>query len=73
MDGRCLIRHWFSVGAQTFPAQSSLIRYLAPAAGAVEDEIVVFHSNFLGDKTEYQGPPTDEVDAAWEALYDGTF
>ncbi|ETI25972.1 hypothetical protein G647_02749 [Cladophialophora carrionii CBS 160.54] len=41
----------------------------SPAEVAVEYETVVFHNNFWEDRTPYQGPPTDEVDMAWDALY----
>jgi hypothetical protein len=44
---------------------------IAPAQAAVEYELVVFHNNFWEDRTPYQGPPNDAVDAAWSELYDG--
>ena len=46
---------------------------LAPAEDAISYEVRVFHSNFNDDRTPYQGPPTDAVDAAWEGLYNGKF
>lgn len=45
----------------------------SPANDAVEWEAVVFHNNFHEDRTQYQGPPTDEVDKAWEGLYKSEF
>jgi hypothetical protein len=30
-----------------------------------------FHSTFGSDRTPYQGSPNNEVDEAWEALYNG--
>jgi hypothetical protein len=52
-----------------------VLRHLfpAPAQDAVTYEIKVFHSSFNDDRTPYQGPPTDAVDAAWEDLYNGKF
>ena len=41
----------------------------APAEAAIEYKEVVFHNNFHEDRTPYQGPPTDEVDKAWNDLY----
>ncbi|KAF3762728.1 hypothetical protein M406DRAFT_264782, partial [Cryphonectria parasitica EP155] len=43
----------------------------SPAFEAVEYKPVVFHNNFHEDRTPWQGPPTDEVDKAWDAIYRG--
>lgn len=43
----------------------------SPAMEAVRTKAVVFHNNFHEDRTPWQGPPTDEVDAAWDKLYKG--
>ncbi|KAF4635476.1 hypothetical protein G7Y89_g2625 [Cudoniella acicularis] len=41
----------------------------SPAQDALEYKTVVFHSNAASDSTPYQGPPSEEVDAAWDVLY----
>jgi hypothetical protein len=43
--------------------------FVAPAEADIEYETIVFHNTFGGDRTPYQGPPTDAVDEAWEKLY----
>ncbi|KAK7943557.1 uncharacterized protein PG986_012670 [Apiospora aurea] len=42
----------------------------SPAREAVYYEVKKFHRGFGLDKTIYQGDPSPEVDAEWEALYD---
>jgi len=41
----------------------------APAQAVIEYETRVFHEGFGKDRTIYQMPPSPEVDAAWEDLY----
>lgn len=41
----------------------------SPAAPAIQYKEVVFHNNFHADRTKWQGPPDDSVDAAWRDLY----
>lgn len=55
-------------GKIEFPS-SDAPNVFSPASVASEWEAVVFHNNFHEDRTPYQGPPTDEVDKAWESLY----
>jgi hypothetical protein len=42
---------------------------IAPAQDAVEYQVRTFHSNFHGDTSPYQGPPSDAVDNLWEDLF----
>lgn len=46
---------------------------LVPLLGPARDYITHKEQVSLGltDRSIYHGPPTDEVDAAWEALYEG--
>ncbi|KAH8814556.1 hypothetical protein DL96DRAFT_1752818 [Flagelloscypha sp. PMI_526] len=44
----------------------------SPARDAVEYEVSVFHTGFHSDSSKYQGT-SDEVDKAWEDLYNGVF
>ena len=41
----------------------------APAQHVLEPEIKRFHFGFGKDKSEYQGEPSDELDARWKKLY----
>ncbi|CRG89609.1 hypothetical protein PISL3812_06648 [Talaromyces islandicus] len=44
----------------------------SPAYSAVKYEMVTFNEGFDENATIYMGPPTDESDAAWEALWKPT-
>ena len=45
----------------------------SPADVVTEWKAAVFHSSLTSpDRTPWQGPPTDEVDAKWAELWDGT-
>ncbi len=50
---------------------SILTHVIAPAAGAVEYEVVDFEGHFL-TRSPFMGIPTDETDRLWESLYDCT-
>lgn len=50
-----------------------LHQYQAPAQEAVTYKITKFHSGFHDDVTEYMGPPSDELDHRWDALYAGQY
>ncbi|PSS12323.1 hypothetical protein M430DRAFT_21419 [Amorphotheca resinae ATCC 22711] len=41
----------------------------SPAQDEIEYKTVIFSSAFGKHKSKYQGPPTDEVDALWDELY----
>ncbi|KAF9072737.1 hypothetical protein BDP27DRAFT_1217107 [Rhodocollybia butyracea] len=43
---------------------------LAPAQDAIRYETIKFHSGFGSDLPIYDQPPSPEVDAAWESLYE---
>ena len=57
-----------------YPPQSNSYP-IAPAQDAIEYEFVKFHGGLFNDKHEletpdiYSSPPSEEVDAAWEDLY----
>ncbi|KAJ8093875.1 hypothetical protein PM082_009742 [Marasmius tenuissimus] len=41
----------------------------SPANHLIEHQVTTFHSAIQGDMTEYMGPPSPEVDNAWDDLY----
>jgi hypothetical protein len=43
----------------------------APANKAIEYEVHTFSSSSVQEPTIYLGPPNDDVDRAWEDIYDG--
>ncbi|KAF5375173.1 hypothetical protein D9758_000043 [Tetrapyrgos nigripes] len=62
-----LIFHWLSKNHQTTEASKFLY---SPAQGAIEYRTVKFDSGFGRDIPIYDQPPSEEVDAAWESLYE---
>jgi hypothetical protein len=52
-----------------FSHDSKLTYRAAPAQEVLEYEIRKFHGGFHSDLSIYQGPPSDELDQAWEDLY----
>ena len=55
--------------------RSCLHILVAPAADAIEYEVVKFHSGPLNneDNDIYSLPPSPEVDQAWRDLYEGEY
>jgi len=45
----------------------------APVQHLLEYETRVFYEGFGADRSMYQQPPSPEVDAAWEDLYNCTY
>ena len=43
----------------------------APLEDVIGYEIVTFKSSFDNETTPYQAPPSPEIDALWEDLYNG--
>lgn len=41
-----------------------------PAQGVLEYEVRKFRLGLDGDLTEFQGPPSPELDSHWSSLYD---
>jgi hypothetical protein len=41
----------------------------SPAQEAIEYKIEVFHQNIETAPSQFQGPPSAELDQAWEDLY----
>ncbi|KAL0564193.1 hypothetical protein V5O48_017862 [Marasmius crinis-equi] len=61
---------FFGVWMQRKPISSSEQQLLySPANHLLEQEVVTFHSAVHNDTTEYMGPPSPEVDQAWDDLY----
>lgn len=56
-------------GANADSLLTTTSELFSPAMAATKWKKVVFHNNFHGDRTPWQGPPTDEVDKAWENSY----
>ncbi|KAE9403033.1 hypothetical protein BT96DRAFT_879063 [Gymnopus androsaceus JB14] len=65
-----LSRYWYKSSAHTCsPTGSPLNIVYSPVQEAIEYKLVKFAFGLGDDLTPYQGPPSPEVDAAWEALY----
>lgn len=51
-------------------SSSTDVVHPAPAQDVLEYKVVKFHSGFGHDLPIYDQPPSDEVDKAWEGLYE---
>ncbi|KAJ8091063.1 hypothetical protein PM082_024673 [Marasmius tenuissimus] len=65
-----LVAQWFGGGDEKDHQSGQGERLLySPVNHLIEHEVVTFHSGINGDTTKYMGPPSPEVDAAWDELY----
>ncbi|KAK1220882.1 hypothetical protein PQX77_016316 [Marasmius sp. AFHP31] len=60
----------FSLWFNREPIPNAELQLLySPANHLIEHQVTTFHSAIQGDTTEYMGPPSPEVDKAWNDLY----
>ncbi|KAF9269955.1 hypothetical protein L218DRAFT_4111 [Marasmius fiardii PR-910] len=65
-----LCAQWLSRGKPGIPLTSTARKLYSPAEDAVEYVILKFHSAFGTDIPIYDQEPSEEVDAAWQDLYE---
>lgn len=67
----CIIVHYHTHGGDRFHQHklyASQLTY-SPAQDVIEYELKMYHSGISEAPVEFQGPPSKELDQAWDSLY----